>query len=60
LGQLGRNDLERHPDGDADGHGDGHGDRNPYEDPAQRITAPLLTEKRRHDAHDECRLQALS
>ncbi len=56
LGQLGGDDLERHPDGDADGHGD----RNPDPDLAQGITASLLTEERRHDAHDEGGLHALS
>jgi hypothetical protein len=56
LGQLGRDDVERHPDGDADGHGD----RNSHEDLAQRIAAALLTEERCHDAHDDRRLHALS
>lgn len=56
LGKVGRDDLQRHADGDADGHGDGHPD--PYL--PEGVASTLLTEEGGNDADDEGGLHPLS
>jgi hypothetical protein len=49
LGEVVRDDLERHADADADQDGN----RDPDPDLPERRPATLLTQEGGHDAHDE-------
>ena len=56
LGEIVRNDLQRHTHADADQDRDG----DPDPDLAQGSSPALLAQECSHDADDECRLHTFS